>query len=99
MVVGFSERGERAMHLQVRHHVPEFVIEDMEEGENHLPIFDQITKLAQCGSHGFKAAAIISDGHGALIEVVKLSLKEKCMGLTVAKELTLKEPPGAASIE
>jgi hypothetical protein len=56
--------------------VPKFAVKAAKESKNHLTITDGITELTKGGSHGFKAATIIPNGHRALTEVTKLSLKQ-----------------------
>ena len=86
------------MHLEDRHHVAELAVEPAKKGEHHLAVTNRITELGKRCSHGLQFAAVVGDRHGVLTEVAELSLKEKCMGLSVVDELTLKEPLGVVSV-
>ena len=70
------ERGEGPLHLHIRHHVAKFVVEAMEEGKDELPITDRITELGEGGGHRLKAAAVVRDGEGALLEGAEFSLQQ-----------------------
>ena len=43
-------------------------VEAAEEGEDQLSIADRIAKLGEGGGHRLKAAAVVRDGQGALLE-------------------------------
>jgi hypothetical protein len=70
------ERGEGPLHLHIRHHGAKFVVEAAEEGEDELSITDRIAELTKGGGHHLKAAAVVRDGEGALLEGVELSLQQ-----------------------
>ena len=49
-------------------------VEAMEEGQDQLSIADWIAKLSDGGGHRLKAAAVVRDGEGALLEGAEFSL-------------------------